>query len=219
MNDVVFQLDGISFAYNPDRPVLNELDLRIEAGERIGLAGSNGSGKSTLLQLLVGLLSPTAGTIEAFGSVRREEKDYFEVRRRAGLVFQDPDDQLFCPTVAEDIAFGPLNLRLGHDEVHQAVAASLEMMDLQGYEDRVTWKLSAGEKRRACIASVMAMEPDFLLLDEPTADLDEKSREKLATLLADCGRGFLIVSHDRDFIDRLCDRQMILSEGKLANRE
>ena len=219
MSDPLFDLQGVSFSFDPDRPVLNGLDLRIEPGQRIALTGTNGSGKSTLLQLMVGLHTPQSGTVEAFGAVRRNEKDFFEVRRRAGLVFQDPDDQLFCPTVAEDIAFGPLNLRLGHDEVRRRVTASLEMMDLAGYEDRVTWKLSEGEKRRVCIASVMAMEGEFLLMDEPTGDLDSASRERLLSFLDGCGKGFLIVSHDEEFLNRLCDRRLLLVDGRIENRE
>jgi len=219
MSETAFKLDGVSFAYDAARPVLQSVDLEIRIDQRIGLTGTNGSGKSTLLQLLVGLHSPTAGTVEAFGEPRREEKDFFDVRRRAGLVFQDPDDQLFCPTVAEDIAFGPLNLRLGHDEVHRRMASAMEMMDLQGYGDRVTWKLSEGEKRRVCIASVLAMEGDFLLLDEPTGDLDVESRDRLAAVLEKCGKGFLVVSHDADFLDRLCDRRLVMENGTLKDRE
>ena len=219
MNETAFKLESICFAYDADRPVLDGLDLTLGAGERVAITGANGSGKTTLLHILVGLILPSSGILEAFGEARKEERDFVEVRRRAGLVFQDPDDQLFCPTVADDIAFGPLNLRLPHDEVDRRVSESLEMMGLSGYEDRVTWKLSEGEKRRACIAAVMAMDPDILLLDEPTADLDREGREKLIEVLCKCGKGLLAVSHDREFIGRICDRELLLESGHISDRE
>ena len=141
----------------------------------MALLGPNGCGKTTLLHLIVGLLRPSAGQIEAFGRQRMAEADFHEVRRRVGLLFQDADDQLFCPTVAEDVAFGPLNLGKSRDEVRRIVAGTLDSLGLAGYEHRVTYRLSGGEKRLVALATVLAMQPEVLLLDEPSGGLDDAS--------------------------------------------
>ncbi len=208
-------LADVSFSFAPDRPVLRRCCFELRGGERVGLTGPNGSGKSTLLHLIVGLLKPDEGTIEAFGKPRHREADFREVRRRAGLLFQDSEDQLFCPTVAEDVAFGPLNLGRTRPEVKEVVAGSLEMLGLTGYEDRVTYQLSGGEKRLVALATVLAMEPDVLLLDEPTAGLDEAVQERLADLLAGLPQSMLIVSHDRAFLRQIATRTMHLHDGHL----
>ena len=216
MDNIAFKLESVSFSYQPTKPLLNDISFQIGCDERVALSGSNGSGKSTLLQLMVGLLRPTSGTITAFGQIRNRENDFYEVRKRAGLVFQKTDDQLFCPTVGDDIAFGPLNLQLHSDEVRRRVATSLKLVEMEGFEEQVTWKLSEGQKRRVCIASVMAMDPDILILDEPTADLDQKSRTKLIEILSTCGKGLLLVSHDMDFTQQLCDRILKLESGSIC---
>jgi cobalt/nickel transport system ATP-binding protein len=215
----VLRLENVQFAYGPDRPVLEGCQLRLEPGERVGLIGSNGSGKTTLLWLLVGLLRPTGGRIEVFGKVRYGEADFRTIRGRVGLLFQDADDQLFCPTVAEDVAFGPLNLGRSREEVRQIVADTLESLGLSGYEDRVTYKLSGGEKRLVSLAAVLAMEPEVLLLDEPTTGLDEDSAERVMQILANLPQAMLIVSHDRALLDRLATRTVRLESGRLTDGE
>ncbi|GMV99896.1 MAG: cobalt ABC transporter ATP-binding protein [Candidatus Hydrogenedentota bacterium] len=216
MTKPILELDNLSFAYDADRPVLQAVSLAVQPGERIGLIGTNGSGKTTLLQLIVGLLRPTAGTIRAFGAVRQREADFRDVRRRAGLLFQDSDDQLFCPTVYEDVAFGPINLGKSPDETKAVVQSTLEQLDLAGYEDRITYKLSHGEKRRVALATILAMEPDLLLLDEPTTALDESHEMRLVSTLRSLPQAMIIVSHNRPFLDMIAHRTATLKSGVLT---
>lgn len=213
----VLRLDSLRFAYGSDRPVLGGCDLRVAAGERVGLIGSNGSGKTTLLWLIVGLLRATGGQVEVFGKARTAEADFRTVRGRVGLLFQDADDQLFCPTVAEDVAFGPLNLGRSRDEVRQTVAETLESLGLAGYEGRVTYKLSGGEKRLVSLAAVLAMKPELLLLDEPTTGLDEDSVRRVMQILEGLPQAMLIVSHDRTLLTRLATRIVRLECGRIVD--
>jgi cobalt/nickel transport system ATP-binding protein len=211
----LIRLAGVEFAFSPERPVLCGVDLAVVAGERLGLLGANGSGKTTLLHLIVGLLRPQAGRVEAFGSVRRAEADFREVRRRAGLLFQDPEDQLFCPTVVEDVAFGPINLGLTHEEALAVARETLSALELAGYEDRITYKLSGGEKRLVSLAAVLAMKPDVLLLDEPTANLDARARRHLIDALAERHEAMLLVTHDLAMLAEITDRTALLAAGAI----
>ena len=176
----------------------------------------NGSGKTTLLQLIVGLLRPTHGRIEVFGQARRTEADFHEVRRRVGLLFQDADDQLFCPTVAEDVAFGPLNLGKPREEVRRIVASTLDSLGLSGYEHRITYHLSGGEKRLVALATVLAMQPDVLLLDEPNGELDDAATERLIAILTGLPQAMVVVSHSRPFWEKVTTSSVELCEGKMA---
>ena len=216
MSDPLFQLEGIRLQRG-GRPVLEALDLTLAAGERLALTGPNGAGKTTLLQLMVGLLKPAAGTLRAFGRERRTEADFREVRTRAGLLFQDPDDQLFCPTVAEDVAFGPLNLGRSHAESHAIVERTLSALDLAHLADRVTYHLSGGEKRLVSLAAVLAMEPEALLLDEPTNGLDDAARGRLLEVLQGLPQALLVCSHDHAFLAALCTRRCRLARGRLEH--
>jgi cobalt/nickel transport system ATP-binding protein len=213
MSEPLLSLHGLCFAYDGRRPVLEGLDLELAAGERLGLVGANGSGKTTLLHLIVGLLQPTGGEIQAFGQVRRRERDFAEVRRRVGLLFQDPEDQLFCPTVAEDVAFGPLNLGLPRAEVMDIVRDTLDQLGLAGYEERITYRLSGGEKRLVSLAAVLAMRPDALLLDEPANELDEDHTERLLAILDALPQAAIIVSHNRDLLRATTTRCLRLADG------
>jgi len=215
MSDPLVLLDRVSFSYGPQRPVLCECDFRLEPGERVGLTGPNGSGKTTLLALIVGLLRPNAGRVEVFGKPRSKERDFHEVRGRAGLLFQDADDQLFCPTVAEDMAFGPMNLGKSRDEVRRISARTLDSLGLAGYEDRITYKLSGGEKRLVALGTVLAMEPEVLLLDEPVSGLDEEATARVIDILARLPQAMLIVSHNRPMLAKMVTRSLYLSGGKL----
>jgi cobalt/nickel transport system ATP-binding protein len=212
-NLVVFE--GVSFSYAPQRVVLSDCSLRLQSAERVALTGPNGSGKSTLFALIVGLLRPTAGRVEVFGKVRARESDFHEVRRRVGMLFQDSDDQLFCPTVAEDVAFGPLNLGKQREEVAHIVHQTLDALGLSGYEARITYKLSGGEKRLVALATVLAMEPDVLLLDEPTAGLDDDAAERVAVILRNLPQTMLVASHDYRLLGGLFTRQLRLDHGRL----
>jgi cobalt/nickel transport system ATP-binding protein len=215
MSEPLIRLHDVDFAYGADRPVLSRCNFRLDSGNRVALVGPNGSGKTTLLHLIVGLLRPSSGRIEAFGKVRDGEADFHEVRRRAGLLFQETDDQLFCPTVAEDVAFGPLNLGKPRQEVRQIVAQTLHWVGLGGYEGRITYRLSSGEKRLVALATVLAMQPEVLLLDEPASGLDEQSTQRLVALLAELPQAMVIVSHDRKLLDRTTTSMLRLHDGGL----
>lgn len=213
----LFALSDIRFSYAAGRaPVLDGVSLRLDAGERLALVGDNGAGKSTLLSIMVGLLKPAAGTVEAFGRACVTEADFAEIRPRAGLVFQDPDDQLFCPTVAEDVAFGPLNTGASRAEARRIVAETLDGLGLSGFEDRVTHHLSGGEKRLVSLAAVLAMKPEVLLLDEPTNALDAKARARLIEVLSGLPQAMVIVSHDAEVREALATRAVALADGRVA---
>ena len=214
-DDALIQLDGVSFAYEASRPVLREASLALRAGQRLALLGANGSGKTTLLHLIVGLIKPDAGSIIAFGRPRRAEADFNEVRRRAGLVFQNADDQLFCPTVLEDVAFGPLNLGLPADETRTLAADTLARLGLEDYADRITYKLSGGEKRLVAVATVLAMKPEVLLLDEPTSGLDDASARRLLDQLGRLDQAMIIVTHNATLLNELATDIYALVEGAL----
>jgi cobalt/nickel transport system ATP-binding protein len=212
----LIELSGIHFAYPGQPPVLAGADLRLEEGERLSLTGANGCGKSTLLRITVGLLKPGKGSITAFGMGRSAEKDFQEVRRLAGLVFQDPDDQLFCPTVAEDIAFGPLNLGKSREEAMEIVDGVLDRLQLSAFRDRITHKLSGGEKRLVTLAAVLAMGPKVLLLDEPSNALDETVTERLIDILNELPQSMIIVSHDAHFRRRVETRRLHMTDGRIG---
>lgn len=212
----LIQLKQIGFAYHDGRVVLDGVDLGLGAGERVALIGGNGAGKSTLLHLIVGLIKPIAGEIVAFGRVRRHEKDFWEVRERCGLVFQDPDDQLFAPTVLEDIAFGPRNLGLDRAAAHARAQATLDALGIAELGPRIGYHLSGGEKRLVSLATVLAMEPEVLLLDEPTAGLDERATARVLGELKALPQALLFVSHDAAVRAELVSRQLRLQNGRVA---
>ena len=214
----LISLRGLHFSYASGLDVLKGVNFELNAGDRVALTGSNGAGKSTLLRLINGLETPNSGEIHAFGAVRQQEKDFRDVRVRAGLVFQDPDDQLFCPTVAEDLAFGPLNLGKSSEEVAEIVGRTLELLRLEHLADRITHKLSGGQKRLVALATVMALEPEVLLLDEPTNDLDRDTKQHLISLLTELPQAMIIVSHNHHFLNKVATRQVELSDGVLMEQ-
>jgi cobalt/nickel transport system ATP-binding protein len=216
MSEQLISFADVGFAFEADRPVLRGCSFKLDAKERLALLGDNGSGKTTLLHLIVGLLRPASGHIEAFGKPRVEEDDFHEVRRRAGLLFQDADDQLFCPTVAEDVAFGPLNLGRSRERTRQLVDETLTRLGLEGYQNRITYRLSGGEKRLVALATVLAMEPDVLLLDEPAGGLDRKSTRRLLDVLLELPQAMIVVSHDTGFLEELTTARMELRDGKIS---
>ena len=219
--EVIIDLKSLSFGYDRNqsqRPVLHELNFRVRRGDRVGLIGPNGSGKTTLLHLLMGLLRPTQGEIVVFGKKRQHEKEFREVREKIGLLFQDSDDQLFCPTVAEDVAFGPLNLGKSQEEALEITRQVLKSLALEEFENRLTYKLSGGEKRLISLATVLAMKPEVLVLDEPTTGLDEDTVERLIQILTSSNLTYLIASHNRDFLSKTTDIFYHLRGGKVERR-
>lgn len=215
MAEPLIKLENLSFQYHGLDPVLDGVDLELMAGERLGLIGSNGSGKTTLLHLIVGLIKPSGGRIIAFGRERKLEADFVEVRAKAGLLFQDAEDQLFSPTVMEDVAFGPLNLGLDRQAARARALETLEALDLAKYADRITYRLSGGEKRMISLAAVLAMQPKVLLLDEPSSGLDERAVARIREVLLGLDQAMIIVSHRRDFLSGLADEVCMIDGGRL----
>lgn len=211
----IINLEGITFSYPDGTTVLSNLAFKFYQGDRIGLIAPNGSGKTTLFHIIMGLLKPAVGRIEIFGKPVSTEKDYLQVRRRIGLLFQDADDQLFSPTVLEDVAFGLLNQGKTRDEAIAISRSTLSFLGLNGFEDRITFKLSGGEKRLVALATILAMEPEVLLLDEPSAGLDEATRARLVNVLKALNISYIIVSHELDFLKELADSVFTLQNGKI----
>jgi len=204
----------LRFAYPNGVVGLDGVDLHVGHGERVAILGPNGAGKTTLMLHLNALLTGT-GTLEVAG-LRVGDDDVRDLRARVGLVFQDPDDQLFMPTVREDVAFGPLNLGLSRPEVEDRVARALEAVRMSEHGDRAPHQLSLGQRRRVAIATVLAMEPSLLVLDEPSANLDPRTRRELIETLDRIDRTMLIVTHDLPLAATLCERSVLLSAGRVV---
>jgi len=211
----IIHIETVSFSYPGERQILDRVDFILHRGDRIGLMGPNGSGKTSLFHLIMGLLKPTAGTIHIFGQKMDSEDMFLSVRRRIGLLFQDSDDQLFSPTVIEDVAFGPLNLGKSRNEAVDIAKRTISHLGLSGFEERLTHKLSGGEKRLVALATVLAMEPEVLLLDEPTNGLDEATKAKIQEILAHIDLSFIVISHDFDFLDAVTDAIYLIGNGKI----
>lgn len=211
----IIRLSGICFAYPSAPPVLKDLDLTVYPGDRIGLVAPNGSGKTTLFHIMMGLLKPDAGKLEIFGQDVAGEKDFLEVRRRIGLLFQDADDQLFSPTVIEDVAFGPLNQGCSKEEALQISKQTLAFLGLSEFEDRITFKLSGGEKRLVSLATILAMKPEVLLLDEPTTGLDSRTKTKLIEVIESLSISLIAISHEFDFLKATTEHIYTLENGKI----
>ena len=214
-DNILINLEKVSFRYPGGPPVLDALDFKFYQNCRLGLIAPNGSGKTTLFHIIMGLLKPLAGRLEIFGKCVKEDKDFYEVRRRIGLLFQDADDQLFSPTVLEDVAFGPLNLGRSKDEAVDIARRTLNFLGLHGFEERITFKLSGGEKRLVSLATVLAMEPEVLLLDEPINGLDAKTKAKLTEALKNLDLSYILVSHDFDFLGETVDAIYTMADGKI----
>ena len=211
----IINLQNISFSYPGGNPVLDQLDFQFYRGNRIGLVAPNGSGKTTFFHLIMGLNPPTSGTMEIFGNPITSDKDFEEVRQRIGFLFQDPDDQLFSPTVIEDVAFGPLNLGKSKQDAIDIARKTLAEVGLKGFEDRITFKLSGGEKRLVSLATVLAMEPEVLLLDEPLNALDVETSKKIAEIISNLEQSYIIISHDIDFALYTTDKVCTIKDGKI----
>ncbi len=215
-NTSLIHLENINFSYSSGQLVLDDVNLTMEEGARIALKGGNGAGKTTLFHIILGLIRPLSGSVTVMGRTCVGEEDFKQVRRQVGLVFQDPDDQLFCPTVIEDVAFGPLNMGLKSSEAIERADSTLSSLGISHLRDRVPYRLSGGEKRLVSVATVLSMKPDVLLLDEPTVGLDQWVTERLIRVIRDypC-RGLLLISHDSRIADALTTRSLVLKGHKI----
>lgn len=207
-------LERVSHTYPDGQVALREVTLRVPAGQTLGLLGPNGAGKSTLLLQVNGLLR--GGGAVRIGDVTLSDRSLAEVRRRVGLVFQNPDDQLFMPTVWEDVAFGPRNAGLAASEVRKRVEAALEVVGMRDCAARPPHHLSLGQKKRAALATVLAMDCEVLVLDEPTSGLDPRGRRELSRFLGGLEQTLLVATHDLEFAVELCDRVAVLCEGEIV---
>lgn len=215
-NKPLIKIENLHYAYPRRDAVLNAINFSLAKGERVLINGDNGAGKTTLLHLIVGLKKAKQGDIYAFGELCKTEKQFTQLRTKVGLLFQDPDDQLFCPTVLEDLMFGPLNLGFSKQQAIEKSLATLKNLGLQGFESRITHQLSGGEKRMVTLASVLVMEPEVLILDEPTNALDAKAKLRLLHVLQGLPQAMIIISHDKSFVAQLATRELNLQDGHLS---
>ncbi|MGA2246333.1 MAG: ABC transporter ATP-binding protein [Verrucomicrobiota bacterium] len=214
----IIEIADLRYRYRDGTEALRGISFQVCTGECVALLGPNGSGKSTLLLHLNGIL-PEKGLADSAVKIGGESispENLASIRRDVGLVFQDPDDQLFCPTVAEDVAFGPRQLGIAEDEVAWRVSRALAQVGLTGFEQRATHHLSHGEKRRACLAGVLVSEPKILALDEPTSDLDPRGRREFKALLREIPATKLVATHDLELAVELCARAIILDRGAVV---
>ncbi len=212
MSTPLLRITDLHFAY-PGRPAtLKGLQLQVQAGDRLGLIGPNGAGKTTLFFLACGLLSPTAGAIW----LCEQPVQLGQFRPEIGLVFQNPEDQLFCPSVRDDVAFGPENLGLSPPAIAQRVAAALAVTGVTDLAERVPHQLSSGEQCMVAIATILAMEPQLILFDEPSASLDLRARRRLIQFLQAAPQAYILSSHDLDLIRETCDRVLLLDQGQIV---
>lgn len=211
----VLQMKGISYQYPQRGKVLDSINFDLMESEKVGLIGDNGAGKTTLFHLLTGLTMGQRGSITCLNKDIQSEKDFVYLRGQVGLVFQDPDDQLFCPSVLEDVMFGPLNQGFNVEQAKQKSEKILEQLQLSHLSESMASQLSGGEKRLVTLAAVLVMEPQVLLLDEPTNALDIKAKARLLSVLQQLPQAMIIISHDHEFLAQLVDRQLLLTQGKL----
>ena len=216
-NNNLIELTAIRFGYPTNPRLLDGLNIALTKGDRIGIIRPNGCGKTTLLHIIMGLTVPQQGRVHILGKERITQDDFAEVREKIGFLFQDSDDQLFCPSVREEVAFGPLNFRRKHDEVKDIVDGSLRRVGLSGFERRAPYNLSGGEKRRLALATILAMNPRILLLDEPTLGLDEPTVEKTVEILQDPQLSYIIISQNREFLHRTTTTLCTIEHGVMKD--
>lgn len=219
MTNIQLSTENLSFTYPDGTQALKNINIEIEKGEKVAIIGPNGAGKSTLFSHFNGLTEPTSGCVKIEEKPISFEKDeLLKVRQKVGIVFQDPNDQLFAPTVKEDIAFGPMNLGLSYDEVEKRVEDALKMVGMENYEDKTPHHLSGGQQKRIAIAGIIAMKPELMILDEPTAGLDPDGVEKVLNImnqLNEEGMTLIISSHDIDMISKYADKIFVLYNGEI----
>ncbi len=219
MADIHLETKNLSFTYHDGTEALKNVNIQIKKGEKIAIMGPNGAGKSTLFSHFNGLTEPTSGHVEVEGEkIIFEREELLKVRQKVGIVFQDPNDQLFAPTVKEDVAFGPMNLGLEYEEVEKRIKESLEMVGMSGFEDKTPHHLSGGQQKRVAIAGIVAMRPDIMILDEPTAGLDPEGVDKVLDILDNLnkeGMSIVISSHDIEMVNQFADKIFVLYDGEI----
>ncbi len=208
---VALLIENLCFKYSQEGSALTDINLQILSGEKIGLIGANGAGKTTLFLTICGILQSSYGTVKLFNKLVNPGGFYPEI----GLVFQNPDDQLFCPTVKDDIAFGPENMGLSPEEIAERVDTALSLTGVSHLKDRIPHHLSGGEKCMVAIASVLAMQPQIILYDEPSANLDLKARRRLIRFLQASSETVMLSSHDLELVIEVCDRVILLNQGRV----
>ncbi len=208
------EVDDIYFDYEDGHQVLKGLSCTIAHNEKVALIGANGCGKSTFMHHLNGVEKPSSGRIVIDG-LEINRHNLIAIRRKVGIVFQDPDDQLFCPTVTDDVAFGPLNLGLSMDDIQLRVSTALALTGLTGYEQRSSFHLSFGERKRLALATVLSYQPDILVFDEPSTNMDPLNRRRLIEWMQSFDKTVLLCTHDMDFVLEVCDRCLLLADGKI----
>lgn len=207
-------LDHLTFSYDGNREVLSDISFHLKAGETVGLIGANGAGKSTLLKILTGLLTDYKGQAKLDG-MDINKKNLAAVREKTGYVFQDSESQLFLSTVYEDVAFGPRNYGYSEEEVQKKVMSALQQVHIEELKDRPIYRMSGGQKKLAAIATILSMEPEVILFDEPSVGLDPKNRRNLINIINRIGGLKIIASHDLDMIFDTCDKTILIEKGKL----
>ena len=221
MEKIHLQTKDLSFTYPDGTQALKNVNITIEKGEKIAIMGPNGAGKSTLFSHFNGLTEPTSGHVEIDGKkIVFQRDELLKVRQKVGIVFQDPNDQLFAPTVREDVAFGPMNLGLEYDEVKNRISEALEMVGMDGFEDKTPHHLSGGQQKRVAIAGIVAMRPEIMILDEPTAGLDPEGVDKVLDILNKLnkeGISIIISSHDIEMVNQFADKIYVLYNGEIID--
>ena len=219
MNEVHLSTKNLSYTYPDGTHALKNINMDIYKGQKVAIMGPNGAGKSTLFSHFNGLTEPTSGHVEIDGKAIKYDKDtLLEVRQKVGIVFQDPNDQLFAPTVKEDVAFGPMNLGLDYEEVERRVDEALTMVGMEQYMDKTPHHLSGGQQKRVAIAGIIAMRPEIMILDEPTAGLDPEGVEKVLSILNELnneGMSIVISSHDIEMVNEFAEKIFVLNEGEI----
>ena len=219
MNEVHLSTKNLSYTYPDGTHALKNINMEIYKGQKVAIMGPNGAGKSTLFSHFNGLTEPTSGHVEVDGKAIKYDRDtLLEVRQKVGIVFQDPNDQLFAPTVKEDVAFGPMNLGLDYEEVERRVDEALTMVGMEQYMDKTPHHLSGGQQKRVAIAGIIAMRPEIMILDEPTAGLDPEGVEKVLSILNELnneGMSIVISSHDIEMVNEFAEKIFVLNEGEI----
>ncbi len=219
MEQIHLETKNLSYTYHDGTEALKNVNIKIKKGEKIAIMGPNGAGKSTLFSHFNGLSEPTSGHVEIEGEkIIFERDELLKVRQKVGIVFQDPNDQLFAPTVKEDVAFGPMNLGLDYEEVERRIKEALEMVGMTGFEEKTPHHLSGGQQKRVAIAGIIAMRPDIMILDEPTAGLDPEGVDKVLNILNNLnkeGMSIVISSHDIEMVNHFADKIFVLYDGEI----
>lgn len=219
MSEIHLSTKNLNYRYPDGTHALKNVNMEILKGQKVAIMGPNGAGKSTLFSHLNGLTEPTSGHIELDGKIMKyDKKTLLEVRQKVGIVFQDPNDQLFAPTVKEDVAFGPMNLGLGYEEVEKRVNEALELVGMEKYGDKTPHHLSGGQQKRVAIAGIIAMRPEIMILDEPTAGLDPEGVDKVLNILNNLnkeGMSIVISSHDIEMVNGFAEKIFVLNEGEI----